>query len=72
MEELAELGAIVHTCSRTQTELNERLQEWERKGFRVSGSVCDLTSTAERGELMERVSSLFEGKLNILVRVNFR
>ncbi|XP_034692672.1 tropinone reductase homolog At2g29290-like [Vitis riparia] len=67
VEELAELGAIVHTCSRNQTELNDRLQEWEGKGFRVSGSVCDLTSRAQREKLMETVSSLFEGKLNILV-----
>ena len=69
MEELAELGAIVHTCSRTQTELDERLQEWEGKGFRVSGSVCDLTSRAQREKLMETVSSLSQGKLNILVSV---
>ncbi|RVW87364.1 Tropinone reductase-like [Vitis vinifera] len=60
VEELAELGAIVHTCSRNQTELNERLQEWEGKGFRVSGSVCDLTSRAQREKLTETVSSLFE------------
>ncbi|KAK9290652.1 hypothetical protein L1049_008825 [Liquidambar formosana] len=67
VEELARFGAVVHTCSRNQTELNECLLEWKRKGLRVTGSVCDLTSRAEREKLMETVSSAFHGKLNILV-----
>ncbi|TXG58664.1 hypothetical protein EZV62_016493 [Acer yangbiense] len=67
VEELAGFGAIVHTCSRNQTELNDRIQEWQSKGFEVSGSVCDLKIRAQRDKLMETVSSLFYGKLNILV-----
>lgn len=67
VEELAELGAVVHTCSRNETELNQRLQEWSLKGFTVTGSVCDATSRTQREELMEKVSSVFNGKLNILV-----
>ncbi|XVE96923.1 hypothetical protein REPUB_Repub02eG0265800 [Reevesia pubescens] len=67
VEELAGLGAVVHTCSRNQTELNERLQEWQSKGFKVSGSVCDLSSREQREKLMESVSSAFNGKLNIIV-----
>lgn len=67
VEELAKFGAIVHTCSRNQKEINERIQEWESKGFKVSGSVCDLTSKAEREKLIATVSSAFDGKLNILV-----
>lgn len=67
MEELAALGAAVHICSRNQTEISERVQEWESKGFKVSGSVCDLTSKAQREELIQTVSSVFHGKLNILV-----
>ncbi|KAH7514487.1 hypothetical protein FEM48_Zijuj11G0094700 [Ziziphus jujuba var. spinosa] len=67
VEELAGLGATVHTCSRNQTEINQRLQEWESKGFKVSGSVCDLTSISQREELIKTVSSVFDGKLNILV-----
>ncbi|KAH9736075.1 Tropinone reductase [Citrus sinensis] len=39
VEELAGFGAIIHTCSRNQTELNERLQEWKLKGLKVTGSV---------------------------------
>lgn len=67
VEELAELGAVVHTCSRNEVELNQVLQEWSDKGFSVTGSVCDVTSRPQREQLVETVSSLFNGKLNILV-----
>ncbi|XP_031256974.1 tropinone reductase homolog At5g06060-like isoform X5 [Pistacia vera] len=67
VEELAGFGAIVHTCSRNQTELDARIQEWKSKGLRVSGSVCDMKIRAEREKLMETVSLMFDGKLNILV-----
>lgn len=67
VEELASLGAIVHTCSRNEIQLNDCLREWERKGFRVTGSVCDVSSRSEREKLMETVSSLFNEKLDILV-----
>lgn len=67
VEELAELGAAIHTCSRNQIELNEKLEEWKGKEFKVSGSVCDLSSREQREELMKTVSSVFDGKLNILV-----
>ena len=67
MEELAKLGARVHTCSRNEAELNGYLKAWEDKGFVVSGSVCDVSSKAQREKLMESVSSVFNGMLNILV-----
>ncbi|KAH9736090.1 Tropinone reductase [Citrus sinensis] len=67
VEELTAFGAIVHTCSRNETELNERIQEWKSKGLKVSGSACDLKIRAERQKLMETVCSEFDGKLNILV-----
>ncbi|KAA8516391.1 hypothetical protein F0562_016684 [Nyssa sinensis] len=67
VEELAGFGAAIHTCSRNQTELNERLKEWEGKGYKVTGSPCDLSSRAQREELMKTVSSVFDGKLHILV-----
>lgn len=67
VEELAEFGATIYTCSRNGSELNERLKEWEAKGFKVKGSVCDLTSRTQREELIKNVSLEFNGKLNILV-----
>ncbi|KAJ0458420.1 putative oxidoreductase [Helianthus annuus] len=67
VEELAELGAAVHTCSRNQEELNRRLHEWSTKGFNVTGSVCDASCRPQRQQLLEKVSSIFNGKLNILI-----
>lgn len=67
VEELAGLGATIHTCARTESVLNECLQEWKMKGFKVTGSVCDVSSRTEREKLMSTVSSQFDGKLNILV-----
>ncbi|PPS06438.1 hypothetical protein GOBAR_AA14225 [Gossypium barbadense] len=65
VEELAAFGAIVHTCSRTETELNDCLLEWKAKGLRVTGSVCDVSNQAQRENLLNTVSSEFNGKLNI-------
>ncbi|CAN8315248.1 unnamed protein product [Cochlearia groenlandica] len=67
VEELAMLGARVHTCARDETQLQESLREWQAKGFQVTTSVCDVSSRDQREKLMETVSSLFQGKLNILV-----
>ncbi|XP_022730437.1 tropinone reductase homolog At2g29150-like isoform X1 [Durio zibethinus] len=67
VEELAGLGARVHTCSRTETDLNKCLREWKARGFQVTGSVCDVSSQAQREKLLNTVSSEFEGKLNILI-----
>ncbi|XP_012463319.1 tropinone reductase homolog At5g06060 isoform X3 [Gossypium raimondii] len=67
VEELAAFGAIVHKCSRTETELNDCLLEWKAKGLRVTGSVCDVSNQAQRENLLNTVSSEFNGKLNILI-----
>ncbi|KDP35687.1 hypothetical protein JCGZ_09125 [Jatropha curcas] len=67
VEELAEFGAVVHTCSRNQKELDQCLQEWQSKGFKVTGSVCDVSNRTQREKLIDVVSSIFDGKLNILV-----
>ncbi|KAK1321403.1 hypothetical protein QJS10_CPA03g01703 [Acorus calamus] len=67
IEELVGFGASVHTCARNETDLNQCLQRWKGLGFPVTGSVCDVSLPAEREKLMERVSFIFHGKLNILV-----
>lgn len=67
VEELAEFGATVYTCSRNEDELNRCLKEWQDKGFSVHGSVCDASSPPQRDELIRNVASAFNGKLNILV-----
>ncbi|KAF4370014.1 hypothetical protein F8388_015810 [Cannabis sativa] len=48
-------------------ELNSCLMGWKNLGFEVSGSVCDVSKRAQRERPMEIVSSVFDGKLNILV-----
>lgn len=68
MEELADLGAEVHTCARNESELENCLRDWNLSGFRVAGSVCDVSDRAQREILIETVSSIFDGKLHILVR----
>ncbi|CAI9106849.1 OLC1v1006082C1 [Oldenlandia corymbosa var. corymbosa] len=69
VEELAVFGATVHTCSRNEAELARCLKEWEgeEEFSRVTGSVCDVSSRADREKLMDAASSVFGGKLNILV-----
>ncbi|KAE8729456.1 Tropinone reductase-like protein [Hibiscus syriacus] len=67
VEELAGLGAMVHTCSRNENELDMCLLEWKGLGFEVSDSVCDVSLRAQRESLMEKVSSLFDSKLNVFV-----
>ncbi|KAK8582284.1 hypothetical protein V6N13_145270 [Hibiscus sabdariffa] len=67
VEELTALGATVYTCCRNQDQPNECLQQWKMKDLQVSGSVCDATSPAKRETLMNKVSSMFSAKLNILV-----
>lgn len=71
MEELSGVGAIIHTCCRHESELNECLSQWKMKGFQVTGSLCDVLSPTEREKLINKVSFLFNGKLNILVSALF-
>lgn len=69
VEELAGLGAKVYTCSRNEKELQECLEIWRNKGFKVEGSVCDLLLRTERENFMHAIGDVFNGKLNILVRL---
>ncbi|KAK3018635.1 hypothetical protein RJ639_003504, partial [Escallonia herrerae] len=65
VEELARLGATVHPCARNDAELNRCLRDWEDEGFVVTGSVCDVSSRVDRQKLIDDVSSVFGGALNI-------
>ncbi|EMS53746.1 Tropinone reductase 1 [Triticum urartu] len=67
VEELAGLGARVHTCSRNAAELEECRRQWEGKNLRVTVSVCDVSVRAEREKLMDTVKRTLGGKLDILV-----
>ncbi|KMZ74328.1 NAD(P)-binding Rossmann-fold superfamily protein [Zostera marina] len=65
--ELATMGAAVHTCSRNEVELGKCLKEWMESGFQVTGSVADLSKREDREKLIQQVSIVFDGKLNILI-----
>lgn len=70
VEELAGFGAAVHTCSRKESELADCLQKWEKMGFSVTGSICDISLRSEREKLVEKAAAAFGGKLNILVSLS--
>ncbi|WVZ74247.1 hypothetical protein U9M48_022455 [Paspalum notatum var. saurae] len=67
VEELASLGATVHTCARDEAVLSRCLKEWEARSLAVTASACDVSVRTDREALAGRVSSMFDGKLNILV-----
>uniref|UniRef100_A0A0C9S3L1 TSA: Wollemia nobilis Ref_Wollemi_Transcript_28761_1323 transcribed RNA sequence n=1 Tax=Wollemia nobilis TaxID=56998 RepID=A0A0C9S3L1_9CONI len=67
VEELAGFGATVYTCARNEKDLNECLTAWKAAGLNVEGSNCDLSLRSAREELIEKVSSFCNGKLNILI-----
>jgi Tropinone reductase 1 len=73
VEELAALGARVHTCSRNAAELEECRRRWAEKGFEVTVSACDVGVRADREALIGTVKDTFAGKLDILVstQMNF-
>nr|GMC81743.1 tropinone reductase homolog [Ipomoea batatas] len=67
VEVLASSGANVYTCALEQNELDQSLQEWNDKGYKVSGMACNLMVREEREKLMKAVGDHFNGKLDILV-----
>ncbi|WVZ54163.1 LOW QUALITY PROTEIN: hypothetical protein U9M48_005009 [Paspalum notatum var. saurae] len=79
VEELAALGAAVHTCSRNEPELRARLADWdaaagagaEGEGLHlrgaVTGSVCDVSVREQRERLIRDSAARFGGRLSVLV-----
>ncbi|CAN6363601.1 unnamed protein product [Urochloa humidicola] len=67
VEELAGLGARVHTCSRSAADLEECRRRWAEKGLAVTVSACDVAVRADCQRLMDTVKATFDGKLDILV-----
>ncbi|XP_078149691.1 tropinone reductase homolog At5g06060-like [Carex rostrata] len=67
VEELARFGVAVHTCSRNEEELNTMLNQCKLMNLHVTGSVCDVSNRSQREELMDKIRTIFNGKLDILV-----
>ncbi|MCO5559151.1 hypothetical protein L7F22_012744 [Adiantum nelumboides] len=66
-EELAQLGASVYVCARSENELRQRLKEWKNAGLPIYGSACDISIHSSREQLMAEVCKQFQDKLDILV-----
>ncbi|KAJ1280561.1 hypothetical protein BS78_04G242500 [Paspalum vaginatum] len=64
---MASLGATVHTCAKDEAVLRRCLKEWEARSLAVTASACDVSVRTDREALAGQVSSMFDGKLNILV-----
>ncbi|KAH7659617.1 Short-chain dehydrogenase/reductase SDR protein [Dioscorea alata] len=67
VKELVSLGATVHVCDKNEPDLIKRLEQWEEQHLPITGSLCDVSSRDDRHKLIEKASSLFNGKLDILV-----
>ncbi|KAK6779258.1 hypothetical protein RDI58_021442 [Solanum bulbocastanum] len=57
VEELAGFGATVYTCCRNQEQLDQCLEKWRGKSYKVEGCVCDLTLRPQREMLMEKINN---------------
>jgi Tropinone reductase 1 len=73
VEELAGFGVRVHTCSRSDADVQERLREWDadvdagRLRGRVTASTCDVSVRADREALVAAARAELGGRLDILV-----
>ncbi|KAJ1274578.1 hypothetical protein BS78_05G072500 [Paspalum vaginatum] len=69
VEELAALGATVHTCARNEAELRSRLAEWDARhgSGAVTGSTCDVSVREQRERLVADAAARFGGRLSVLV-----
>ncbi|KAM0900693.1 hypothetical protein ACQ4PT_020512 [Festuca glaucescens] len=73
VEELAGFGVSVHTCSRSDADVQERLRGWGadvdagRLRGRVTASTCDVSVRADRVALVAAARAELGGRLDILV-----
>ncbi|KAF7032603.1 hypothetical protein CFC21_043759 [Triticum aestivum] len=73
VEELAGFGVRVHTCARSDADVQERLRGWAadadagRLSGRVTASACDVSVRGDREALMATARAELGGKLDILV-----
>ncbi|CAO2181834.1 unnamed protein product [Urochloa humidicola] len=69
VEELAGFGVRVHTCARSDADLQECLRRWGADGrlARVTASACDVASRGDRERLVAAAAEELGGRLDILV-----
>jgi len=57
VDELAQMGCRVLTCSRNQADIAECCEEWKSQGLDVTGIVADVSTPDGRDELMAQIKS---------------
>ena len=69
VDELAEKGARILTCSRNPEELQKCVKGWKANGFDVTGITADVASSEGREGLMHEIRSWLgeDQRLDILV-----
>jgi gluconate 5-dehydrogenase len=65
-EGLAEAGASLMLCARREERLNETVEEFRKKGFRVEGKVCDVSKEADVRAVVDETVKTF-GKIDVLI-----
>ena len=65
-EALAEAGANLMLCARRQEWLDETVKEFEQRGFKVAGTLCDVAKPEEVQSVVEETVSTF-GPVDILI-----
>lgn len=64
--EFLKLGAEVFIVARDQDNLSLTLTEWLKEGYKVHGTLCDVTDKKQRQELTETIKKQW-GELNVLI-----
>ncbi len=69
VDELCNMGCHVLTCSRSEEDLENCLEEWKKiRGVgQVDGIVADVSTEKGRESIVSKANDLFDGSLDILV-----
>jgi NAD(P)-dependent dehydrogenase (short-subunit alcohol dehydrogenase family) len=65
-EGLAEAGASLMLCARRAEWLDETLEEFRARGFRVEGKLCDVSNAEEIQTVVDETVKTF-GKVDVLI-----
>lgn len=64
--EILQLGGSIFVVARDADILEERLEEWQKKGYHAYGLAGDITNLADRRAIYDEIDEMW-GKLDILV-----
>ncbi len=65
-EELLSFGAKVIIVARSETDVNQRIEQWNGLGYKSAGIVADISTSAGRERVVAKAKALFK-QLDILV-----